>query len=129
MLRIYQSAKGKILLARFYGAKAGGSSHKNKKPSQVKEVILSWLISKNDLETQKRKAIESILKKGDKLQVRLENKSKKFYQPSPNELEARQLLLARVGELVETAGGSQAKPPQGNVMTRMMLFYQPAVKQ
>lgn len=97
----------------------------NKKPSQVKEVLLSWLISKNDLEGQKRKAIESILSRGNKLQVRLENRNKKYHVPSENELEARNVLLENVQKIVENAGGLQAKPPQGNVKTRMMLYFSP----
>lgn len=100
-------------------------SKSSKKPSQVKEVTLSWLISRNDLEGQKRKAIESILSRGNKLQVRLENRNKKFHTPSENELEARNILLDNVERIVETAGGSQAKPPQGNIKSRMMLYFAP----
>jgi len=124
MLQLRHSVKTLSLFfrqRRLYATKSPGSK---KGPSQVKEVILSWLISKNDLETQKRKAIESILKKGNKLQLRLENRNKKFYKPNENELEARQQLLEKVGKLVEEAGGVQAKPPQGSLVTRMMLFYQ-----
>lgn len=94
-----------------------------KKSSQVKEVVLSWQISKNDLEAQKRKAIESILAKGSKLQIKLENKVKKFQPPSENELEARSILLEKVGKMVDAAGGIEAKPPQGNMRTRMMLYF------
>lgn len=104
---------------------AGAAKPKNKKPSQIKEVTLSWLISKNDLEGQKRKAIESILSRGNKLQVKLENRNKKFHIPTDNEMEARNNLLENVQRIVETAGGSQAKPPQGNIKSRMMLYFAP----
>lgn len=95
-------------------------------PSKIKDVVMSWMISRNDLEGQKLKAIESILRKGNKLQIKLENKTKKgFYQPTDNELEARNLLLQKVSELVDKAGGKEAQKAQGNVRTRMLLYYEP----
>ena len=94
--------------------------------SKIKDVVMSWMISRNDLEGQKLKAIESILRKGNKLQIKLENKTKKgFYQPTDNELEARNLLLQKVSELVDKAGGKEAQKAQGNVRTRMLLYYEP----
>lgn len=88
---------------------------------------MSWLVSKNDLEMQKRKAIESILSKGDKLQIRLKKKTGKA-AVSDNEIEARTLLLEKIKLLVQELGGKEAQPPQGSIKTSMLLFYEKDTK-
>lgn len=92
--------------------------------SKIKDVTMSWLVSRNDLESQKRKAIESIIAKGDKLQIRLQNRTKGHRAPNNNEIEARNILLQRVRQIVEQAGGREAQSPQGSVNSRMLLFYE-----
>lgn len=99
-------------------------AHSKAKPPKVKEIIVSWLISKHDLEGQKRKAMESVLSKGDFLQLRLENKSKYSPAPSDLELQSRKALVDRVTEILNMHG-DKAKSPQGSVYTRLMLFYRP----
>lgn len=129
MIQVWRKAWHRPLLSRLFHVTAANlvkekqGKKLKKKSSMVKEVVLSWQISKNDLEAQKRKAIESILAKGNKLQIKLENKVKKYQPPTDNELESRTLLLEKVGKMVDAAGGTEAKPPQGNVRTRMMLYY------
>lgn len=104
--------------------KAARKSQPKVRAPKVKEIIVSWLISRHDLEGQKRKAMDSVLKKGDFLQLRLENKSKYALKPSELELQSRKLLVERVTQMLSESG-EQAKSSQGSVYTRLMLFYRP----
>lgn len=106
--------------------KGAGPDKKAKKvkPAQVKEVAVSWSISKKDFDLQKRKAIESVFSRGHSLQLKLEDKTYRRKPLTPNQLESRALLRDKVEGLLDELG-SRAKAADGNIQSRMLFYYRP----
>lgn len=97
---------------------------KKTKPAQIKEISVSWSISKKDFDLQKRKAIESVFNRGHSLQLKLEDKNYRRQPLTPNQLESRALIRDRVEGLLDELG-TRAKAPDGNIQSRMLFYYRP----
>lgn len=106
------------------GSHGEGKKAKKPKPAQVKEITVSWSISKKDFDLQKRKAIESIFSRGHSLQLKLEDKSYRRQPLTENQIESRIILRDRVQGLLDELG-SRAKAPDGSVQSRMLFYYRP----
>lgn len=95
---------------------------KSVKPAQVKEIQVSWSISSNDLQGQKRKAIASVLSRGHTAQVTLQNKKRSRKPIGTLELESRQKVADDVAKLLDELG-TPKRAPVGSIQSQLVFTY------